>query len=108
ACEQSGRTRLPLIDAPLPLKEWFGDKPADVDVDLILKPGATATLARTAAPGTKVCLLIGPEGGFSSTEYEDADVSGFRAVSVGPRILRTETAAAAALAILQSLWGDLA
>ena len=108
ACEQSGRTRLPLIDAPLPLNEWFGDKPADADVDLILKPAATATLTRVAAPSTKVCLLIGPEGGFSGTEYEDAEVSGFRAVSVGPRILRTETAAPAALAILQSLWGDLA
>lgn len=108
ACEQSGRTRLPLIDTPLPLKEWFGNKPADADVDLILKPGATATLTRISPPSTKVCLLIGPEGGFSNTEYEDADVSGFQAVSVGPRILRTETAAPAALAILQSRWGDLA
>ena len=108
ACEQSGRTRLPLIDAPVPLKEWFGAKTADADVDLILKPGVATTLARIDAPATKVCVLIGPEGGFSETEYDDADVSGFRAVSLGPRVLRTETAAPAALAILQSLWGDLA
>jgi 16S rRNA (uracil1498-N3)-methyltransferase len=107
ACEQSGRTRPPLIDTPLPLKDWFGSKPADADVDLLLKPGAKSPLAGIAAPNTKVCMLIGPEGGFSQTEYEDAEVSGFEAVSIGPRILRTETAAPAALAIMQSLWGDL-
>jgi 16S rRNA (uracil1498-N3)-methyltransferase len=53
-------------------------------------------------------LLIGPEGGFSQTEYEDAAVAGFTAVSLGPRVLRTETAAVAALAVMQSQWGDLA
>jgi 16S rRNA (uracil1498-N3)-methyltransferase len=108
ACEQSGRTRLPLIDKPLTLKEWFGAKPADADVDLILAPGAATPLASVPAPGTKACILIGPEGGFSETEYEDAEVSGFTAVSLGPRILRTETAAAAALAVMQAAWGDLA
>ena len=107
ACEQSGRTRLPLIDAPLTLKEWFGAKPADADVDLILTPGAHTPLPQIPAPATKVCILIGPEGGFSHTEYEDAEVSGFTAVSLGPRILRTETAAAAALAVMQAAGGDL-
>ena len=107
ASEQSGRTRLPLIDAPLPLKTWFGAKPADTDVDLILKPGAKNSLAAIETPQTKVCLLIGPEGGFSETEYEDAEIAGFAGVSLGPRILRTETAAAAALAIMQASWGDL-
>lgn len=108
ACEQSGRSRLPLIDAPLPLKAWFGAKPADADVDLVLAPGATTPLAKIPAPGTKACILIGPEGGLSQVEYEDAEVSGFKAVSLGPRILRTETAAAAALAVMQAAWGDLA
>lgn len=107
ACEQSGRSRLPLIDAPLPLKTWFGMKPADADVDLILAPGAGTPLATVPSPGTKVCILIGPEGGFSQVEYEDAEVSGFQAVSLGPRILRTETAATAALAVMQAAWGDL-
>ena len=51
--------------------------------------------------------MIGPEGGFSDTEYGDAEASGFKAVSLGSRILRTESAAVAALAVLQSLWGDL-
>ena len=107
ACEQSGRTRLPLIDEPMPLKAWFGAKPADADVDLILAPGAATPLTGVEAPATKACILIGPEGGFSQTEYEDAEVSGFTAVSLGPRILRTETAAAAALAVMQANWGDL-
>ena len=77
------------------------------DVDLVLRPGAASPLAGVAAPRTKACILIGPEGGFSQTEYEDAEVSGFTAVSLGPRILRTETAAAAALTVMQSIWGDM-
>ncbi len=108
ACEQSGRVRVPLIDAPVPLKTWFGDGPAEVDAQLILRPGAGTALAAIEAPNTKVCLLIGPEGGFSETEYEDADIAGFVPVSLGPRVLRTETAAVAALSVLQATWGDLA
>jgi 16S rRNA (uracil1498-N3)-methyltransferase len=107
ACEQSGRTRLPLIDTPISLKNWFGNKPASVDAELILAPGAATPLASITAPETKVCALIGPEGGFSEAEYKDAAVSGFEAVSLGPRVLRTESAAIATLAVLQSLWGDL-
>ena len=107
ACEQCGRVRLPLIDAPLPLKHWFGNKAERVDTELILQPGAATPLTGIEAPKTKVCVLIGPEGGFSDGELEDADVAGFRPVSLGPRVLRTETAAVATLAILQSLWGDL-
>ncbi len=107
ACEQSGRIRPPLIDAPVPLKTWFGEQPGDADVDLVLRPGAAQPLTAIAAPETKACILIGPEGGFSPVEYEDAAVAGFVEVSLGPRILRTETAAIAAIAVMQSMWGDL-
>ena len=107
ACEQSGRTRPPLIDAPLSLNSWFGAKTEETDIDLILQPRATTSLTSIAAPKTKVCLLIGPEGGFSDSEYEDATVANFKAVALGPRILRTETAAVAALTVAQSLWGDM-
>lgn len=107
ACEQCGRVRLPLVDTPVPLNDWFGNAPDSVDAQLILKPGASTPLSGIEAPPTKVCVLIGPEGGFSDNEYENAEVAGFRAISLGPRILRTETAAIAALAILQSQWGDL-
>jgi 16S rRNA (uracil1498-N3)-methyltransferase len=107
ACEQSGRVRLPLIDTPLRLTTWLRNMPQTVDAQLILQPGAVTPLAETAPPATKVCLLIGPEGGFSASEVEDATRAGFRAVGLGPRVLRTETCAIAALAVMQSLWGDL-
>ena len=81
--------------------------PRETDTDLILRPGATTALASINAPSTKVCLLIGPEGGFSHQEYDDAELAGFTAVSLGPRVLRTETAALAAITVAQSLWGDL-
>lgn len=106
ACEQSGRIRPPLIDAPVDLNAWFGAGAKETDTDLILYPGAGTPLSSIANPVTKVCLLIGPEGGFSDTEYDDARVAGFQAVSLGPRVLRTETAAVAAIAVAQSMWGD--
>jgi 16S rRNA (uracil1498-N3)-methyltransferase len=107
ACEQSGRTHPPLIDAPLPLNTWLGATDSSDSTELILKPGATTALASIAAPVIKVCLLIGPEGGFSEREHEDAEIAGFQPVSLGPRVLRTETAALAAIVVAQSCWGDL-
>jgi 16S rRNA (uracil1498-N3)-methyltransferase len=107
ACEQSGRIRPPLIDAPVDLNSWLGAGAKEADSDLILQPGAAVPLSSIAAPVTKVCLLIGPEGGFSDKEYEDAAMSGFQEVSIGPRVLRTETAALTAIAVAQSCWGDL-
>jgi len=107
ACEQSGRVRPPLIDEPLSLNVWLGAKTPEFDVDLILRPDATTPMASLQPPQTKVCLLIGPEGGFSDTEYDNASLAGFTAVSLGPRVLRTETAAIAAIAVAESMWGDL-
>ena len=107
AQEQSGRAEVLRVDNPRPMKNWLGGKPRQVDTELILNPGATTTLSSIAAPETKVCVLIGPEGGFSEIEYEDAGIAGFKAVSLGPRVLRTETAAIATLAVMQSMWGDL-
>lgn len=107
ACEQSGRIRPPLVDAPMHLKTWLGQKTVNADVDIILRPDAATPLTSIAAPASKICVLIGPEGGFSDGEYDDASAAGFTAASLGPRILRTETAAVTALAVAQSLWGDL-
>lgn len=106
ACEQCGRVRPPLVDAPVALNRWFGEFSGD-STQLVLQPDASMALDDKQAPTTKVCLLIGPEGGFSDREYGDAAAAGFDAVSLGPRILRTETAAVAALTIVQALWGDL-
>lgn len=107
ACEQSGRIRPPAIDSPLPLNDWFGEHRAGRATGIILRPGADKPLATVDAPENGLCLLVGPEGGFSDHEYDDAELAGFEAVALGPRILRTETAAVAAIAIAQSRWGDL-
>ncbi len=107
ACEQSGRVRPPLVDVPQSLNDWFGGGQAAGSTQLILAPGASEALSATAGIGEKLCLLVGPEGGFSARELEDSAMCGFRAVSLGPRVLRTETAALAALAIAQAIWGDL-
>ena len=91
----------------MPLNDWHGAGHAGDATRLVLRPGAARPLSDVETPDTGLCLLVGPEGGFSQAEYEDAEVAGFRAVSLGPRILRTETAAAAALAVMQAAWGDL-
>jgi 16S rRNA (uracil1498-N3)-methyltransferase len=89
------------------LNTWFGTEQPAGSTQLILQPGAGTALRDVDIPQIKLCMLIGPEGGFSDREYEDAAIAGFEAVSLGPRILRTETAAVVALALAQSAWGDL-
>ncbi len=107
ACEQCGRVRPPTVDLPIRLNDWFGEHHEQEAMRLILRPHGGKPLSSCAAPTGTLCLLVGPEGGFSPREYEDAEVSGFQAVALGPRVLRTETAAITALALAQSLWGDL-
>ncbi len=105
AAEQCGRIQPPLVDLPLKLNEWFGNQQGADATRLILDPGSGTRFPQTVdAP---LCLLIGPEGGFSDRELDDAQVAGFAGVSLGPRILRTETAAVAAVTLAQALYGDL-
>ncbi len=105
ACEQCGRNQVPLV-APLErLDQWLA-RPAPADtLRLMLAPDAPGTLA-DIAPAQKVQLLIGAEGGLDPQEVIAAQQSGFVAVRMGPRVLRTETAGLAAMAVLQALWGD--
>ena len=104
ACEQSGRRRLARLNPAQPLRAWLDrGHPAP----LLLDPRATHTLAGLPPPGDALTLLIGPEGGLAPAERERAYAAGFTGVRLGPRILRTETAPLAALAIAQALWGDL-
>jgi 16S rRNA (uracil1498-N3)-methyltransferase len=107
ACEQCGRNRLPVIDEPIGFREWLGANPAQDSTRLILRPGTGRLLASELIESTSLVLLIGPEGGFSDAEYELAELTGFEPIGLGPRILRTETAALAALAALQALRGDM-
>jgi len=105
ACEQSGRTRLPELQLHDQLALALTDLSTDLKV--LLDPSAEQTLPQLPPPQTGVTLLAGPEGGLSDEELALARSEGFIPVRLGPRILRTETAAVAALAVIQSLWGDL-
>ncbi len=104
ACEQSGRTRLPLIDTPLPLLNYLGNL-APGGLRLLLDPLAADGAAELT--GASAEFAVGPEGGFEDAELEAFALAGFRALKLGPRILRTETAAIAGLTYLQALLGDL-
>jgi 16S rRNA (uracil1498-N3)-methyltransferase len=105
ACEQCGRNRLPAVEVPRRLLDYLGALPAE-GVRLLLEPGAQAR--RTAPIGAEVTVAIGPEGGLDEEEIEAFRLAGFQTMRLGPRVLRTETAAIAALAYLQGLFGDLA
>jgi 16S rRNA (uracil1498-N3)-methyltransferase len=105
ACEQCGRNRLPLLHAPVSFSEWIA-APGHGDLRVLLAPEADQTLGDLRSPAGSVELLVGPEGGLAPEESAAALRAGFRAVRLGPRILRTETAALAALSALNALWGD--
>lgn len=109
ACEQSGRNRVPDCLAPVPLSIWLeGLENQDPALRLVLDRDADLSIKSLTLPPRKVVLLIGPEGGLSDSEIQLALKAGFMPLSLGPRVMRTETAAAAALACLQMLWGDFA
>jgi 16S rRNA (uracil1498-N3)-methyltransferase len=103
ACEQCGRACLPELRPPMELVDWVGS--AADGLRLVLAPAQDQPLSQLALPSA-VEVLVGPEGGFDEQEMELLLRSGVKAVSLGPRILRTETAGPAALAILQALAGD--
>jgi len=105
ACEQSGRNRVPEIAAPTGVHEMIRDVAPD-STRVLLSPLGTLR-ARDLAQPARITMLIGPEGGLAQNEQQAALNAGFKAVQMGPRILRTETAAIAALAALQHDYGDL-
>lgn len=105
ACEQCGRARVPQVALPVPLSQWLETAP-DFARRILLTPAAAHSLHDLARPDGRICLLIGAEGGLSTDELALAMQHGFNAVRLGPRVLRTETAALAAIAALQTLWGD--
>jgi 16S rRNA (uracil1498-N3)-methyltransferase len=110
ACEQCGRNRLPEVAPIAPLENWLREAGSALSgLKLLLLPGADQRLSTLGRPPlrTEITLLAGAEGGLDQQEMDAARAAGFCPVQLGPRILRTETAGLAALAILQSLWGDL-
>ncbi len=102
ACEQCGRSSLPLIHPPQLLGDWLAA--AEADLTLVLHPLALP-LEQHARPAS-LAFLIGPEGGLGESEVEQARTAGFHPARLGPRVLRTETAPVVALALAQQLWGD--
>ena len=104
ACEQCGRNQVPLV-APLEKLDIWLARPAQGALRLMLAPDAEQSLA-DLPPASEIQLLIGAEGGLDPQEMLAAKQAGFQAVRMGPRVLRTETAGLAALAVIQALWGD--
>jgi 16S rRNA (uracil1498-N3)-methyltransferase len=104
ATEQSGRVLVPEISTILPLEESF-DKSAKGRL-VLLNPHAETAFAVQPKPAPGLTIIAGPEGGFEVSEIEMLKAAGAISVHLGPRTLRTETAAVTALSIAQTLWGD--
>jgi 16S rRNA (uracil1498-N3)-methyltransferase len=115
ACEQCGRNRLPAIEAAQPLLNYLGESAPGAGPRLVFEPESEPYL-RAAVPQARQIadigiaaaeIAIGPEGGFAGDELEAFRVAGFSKVGLGPRVLRSETAAIAAVTWLQSRFGDM-
>ncbi len=105
ACEQCGRNRLPQVNEPVNISQWLDSELPETR--FVLHHRNDQRLGSEGDKPEHLALLIGPEGGLSPAEIEQAESRQFAALSLGPRILRTETAPLAALAILQAYWGDM-
>ena len=105
ACEQSGRNTLPIVHEPCLFTTYLAH--CQAPLKFILEPNTSKSLRDYSFPDGDIALLIGPEGGFHANELQEALANQFKPLSLGPRILRTETAAITTLSILQALTGDL-
>lgn len=106
ACEQCGRNRVPEVRSPVSVTELC-EATRDQDAKWLLSPEAALRLRdATGGPSASLVMAIGPEAGFSDAETRSLLDAGFTAVRLGPRILRTETAALAAIAALNAIAGD--
>ncbi len=110
ACEQSGRAVVPQIAEPKSLNHWLAENPHQHQCRILLNPIGAKRLTELEKPNLEttheIQLLIGAEGGLSPNEIEMANSNGFQSIILGPRILRTETAALAAMASMHIVWGD--
>ena len=106
ASAQCGRNRLPSIAAPQPFASWAAQQ--DLHPRILLSPRGQQSIADWARhrPAQPVTLIVGPEGGLSEAEEQLAVQRGAICLSIGSRVLRTETAGIAALAALHALWGE--
>jgi 16S rRNA (uracil1498-N3)-methyltransferase len=109
SAKQCGRNRLPELLEPVPFGALLGEKPPGLGLIPYEREQAMnlGRLKEESPEIKKIFVLIGPEGGFSPEEVASALDAGFRSVSLGPRILRSETAALAMISLLQYIWGDM-
>jgi 16S rRNA (uracil1498-N3)-methyltransferase len=105
ACEQSGRCTVPIVALPIYLDDWLQQESSALKLNL--HPKAEHSIMSLPIENQRVRLLIGPEGGLSDDEISRANTAGFHDVLLGPRVLRTETAALTAITALQCRYGDL-
>lgn len=116
ACEQSGRAKIPLVSKPESLSVWLQANSQVTSSDgymicapktrILLNPIGAKKLSELQPPQAEIQLLVGAEGGLSDKEIELAISQGFQSIILGARILRTETAPLAAIATMNTLWGD--
>jgi 16S rRNA (uracil1498-N3)-methyltransferase len=110
ACEQCGRAKIPQVAIPMSLTAWLGGNihagAGDASLRILLNPIGAKQLSALPKTTQNIQLLIGAEGGLSQAEIDLAINHGFQSIVLGPRILRTETAAPTAIASMQTLWGD--
>lgn len=108
ACEQCGRHRAPDISFDRKLGDILSHSiQRKTKILLDIDGGNLKSLLTPETVEKQISMLVGPEGGLSDTEIQTAKQAGFVSIRLGPRVLRTETAAISALAIIQSLWGDI-
>lgn len=107
ACCQCGRNIVPRVAAANTLREGLEAAAESARIGLLLAPDATESVVTAVAASVSISLVVGPEGGLEPAERLLATDLGYRPVSLGPRILRTETAGLAAIAALQATSGDM-
>lgn len=106
ACEQSGRAFVPPILPPVSLAIWLAENPQGKATRILLNPIGALKIGQLTKPMSCIQLLVGAEGGLSQSEINAATLQGFKSIILGPRVMRTETAALTAIASMQVLWGD--
>lgn len=104
ACEQCGRNQIPDVAYPIAFNQWLSQNHSGLK--LVLDPAAKIPLSHYVNHNSEITLLVGSEGGLSDQEINSAKEGGFNPIILGPRILRTETAALVAISAIQTLWGD--
>ncbi|STZ75769.1 16S rRNA (uracil(1498)-N(3))-methyltransferase [Bergeriella denitrificans] len=105
ACEQSGRNTVPQVLPLLPFQTALQQMPSE-KTKLLMSLNRAQTLNRITPAPEGLIFMVGPEGGWTEQEEQQAFAAGFQSVTLGKRVLRTETAALAAIAAMQTLWGD--